>query len=329
MELPIDSYKKYIDLNFANLEDGDILIKKIFSDDNSSDSHHGMIEGAIVAGQGFFKSAGNMMNNILGPDVCNQLSLGHESSEHAAIVVNAFQKELVEAMGDGVRRNYINWELKDNGKNVERKGELWLVYKTPELLIKNAIWVAKALADKFHYFKNLTEMDQKELLGKANSMDYLSQVRPSYSLFGALRSNINSSDNFGINKLDSPYLTPSVSRDTEEYFQDLMCYLNGEKKDPGGIFTNSMFCSELVMLCLEGGYYAKTLHKSMSPPDLSGNPVIRGKRFFNIDPRAMSPITMEHILNLHKIPLKGRYHLGDLVYEDLSDDIEFFTRARR
>lgn len=279
--MPIRTLAEYQQLQHVELQPGDILLKKIFPGQNA-----GMVEKTITWGQSRFEKRTRI--DFGDGESADIDMLGSSSSEHAAMVLSP--SSLAEAVGEGVVETPI-WR---------RITERYIVYRcTNKVLVEQAINVAKGLTNR----RENALGGQRHVTGGA------------YNLKGAIQSNVRNKqfmNNAAENRQTDAFRQASAPQSLGGFLIDCAVhkgcrFFYGSKErmaalstidyldhindiaygSVGDIQMPDMFCSEFVMACYEAGSAAAL-----------------GKTAFGTDPRGMSPMEMENVLN-------GRTH--DLV----------------
>lgn len=305
--MAISTYQEYRSLSYApELKPGDILIKKVFPE-----TAKGLVEKGITKGQKLFQkdeivkvSNGRFQRS----ETFKFQMQGSNTSEHAAIVIS--NDMLAEAIENGVITASI-WA---------RMGEKYLVYRCNQEDVRAASTkIAIGLSDA--YTNAITGENGRVTTGG------------DYSIGGALASNLYKKTGFtqdqmgnavttisrtlgnsNIKKLQKTLKPLPTNLPTNEYLQHIIDYVYGLRQD-----RPNMFCSEFAMACYEAGSVAS-----------------RGKTAFGTDPRTMSPMRMEDVMNSHRdmVTFIGRldsennplFHGVETALREYTDGLGMFRR---
>jgi len=234
---------------------------------------HGAVEKGITKGQKLFErpETVRVSTGFFSRDEKHAFAMkGSHTSEHAAIMLD--HDTIAEAVGNGVITASIR----------NRLSERYLVYRCRrDDVRKAAIAVARGLSTPHE--NALTGTRREGTRGG------------SYSIVGALASNLHGNAGFQSRRVDNAVrlvggmlggATPSTVP-TNDYLQAILDFVHGVSS-----VRPDMFCSEFAMACYEAGSLGA-----------------RGKTAFGTDPRAMSPMRMEDVLNRHvdMVELVGRF----------------------
>lgn len=266
----VSNYRQYQTLSYVpTLEPGDLLIKKVFPE-----TAKGAVEKGITFGQKLYRTDDVVKishGRFKRTETFTFKNQGSHTSEHAAIALGGGM--IAEAIENGVITASI-WG---------RMGEKYIVYRCLQDDVREAaIKIAEGLS---HAYRNVITGDGREQTSGGQ-----------YSIGGALASNIYKNPGFSENQMEN-WVTKSVNTlannvkslekklkpmpgkmSTNDYLQSIIDYVYGIRND-----RPDMFCSEFAMACYEAGSVAA-----------------RGRTAFGSDPRTMSPMRMEDIMNSHR-----------------------------
>ena len=270
----IDTYKQFKALpllQLANLNPGDILVKKVFPDME----RHG-IEKVITKMQGKFDKPEKISIDrgwLRKNEEIKFENFGSPSAEHAAIIIRINGEiKLAESQAGGVTRTDVN--------NVSH--ERYVVWRCHQQYqnIRNA---AADVAER------MTGVPTGNFDG---GYGYLGAATSSY------RNTSYQHNNFTNN---------IVTKDTESYLKQIIdfCY------EARGARPN-LFCSEFVMACYEAGSYRITENTA-----------------FGTNPKAMSPMYMENVLNYsEKVEIIGRVDSAqDILFNAVKNGVEEYQKS--